>query len=240
LERLAARRQIPKIFFTNSSTEYWRGDASLIHTNAEGTQDVSPSPSARTYHFVGTQHSSGTLALTDTNPVDGARGQQKFNTVDYTPLLRAALMGMDRWVTGQEAPPPSRHPRLADGNAVPPEQLKGVFTALPGVGFPAYLPEVRRLDFGPDAERGIATTLLPAVGKPYPHFVPAIDRDGNELSGVRLPDLTVPLATYAGWNLRHPQMGAPDANEPDGRDDPVSGDTEGPRRRSTVAREGSK
>jgi hypothetical protein len=62
----------------------------------------------------------------------------------------------------------TRHPRLADGTAVPPEQLKGVFTALPGVGFPAYLPEVRRLDFGPDAERGIATTLLPAVGKPYP------------------------------------------------------------------------
>jgi hypothetical protein len=69
---------------------------------------------------------------------------------------------------------------------------------------------VRRLDFGPDSDRGIATTLPPLVGKPYPHFVAAIDRDGNELSGVRLPDLTVPLATYAGWNLRHPQMGAPD------------------------------
>ena len=26
----------------------------------------------------------------------------------------------------------------------------------------------------------------------------------------RLPDLTVPLATYTGWNLRHPQMGASD------------------------------
>jgi hypothetical protein len=33
LERLAARRQMPKIFFTNTSTEHWRGDASLIHTN---------------------------------------------------------------------------------------------------------------------------------------------------------------------------------------------------------------
>src|SRR6185295_17934791 len=26
--------------------------------------------------------------------------------------------------------------------------------------------------------------------------------DGNDLAGVRLPDLTVPLATYAGWSLR--------------------------------------
>jgi hypothetical protein len=36
--------------------------------------------------------------------------------------------------------------------------------------------------------------------------VPAVDRDGNEVSGIRLPDVTTPLATYTGWNLRHPQM----------------------------------
>ena len=92
LERLAARRKVPKIFFTNSSTEYWRGDASLIHTDPAGARDVPPSDNARIYHFAGTQHSSGTLPLTDTNPVDGARGQQKLNSVDYTPLLRAALV----------------------------------------------------------------------------------------------------------------------------------------------------
>lgn len=210
LDRLAARRKVPKIFFTNSSTEYWRGDASLIHTNPEGTADLAPSDMVRIYHFAGTQHSSGTLPLTDTNPVDGARGQQKLNSVDYTPLLRAALVRMDRWVTAQEEPPPSRYPKLADRTTVPPEQLKGVFAAVPGVAFPAHLPQPRRLDFGPEAERGIATLLPPVVGKPYPHFVPAVDPDGNEVSGIRLPDLTVPLATYTGWNLRHPQMGAAD------------------------------
>ena len=210
LERLARRKKVPKVFFTNSSTEYWRGDASLIHTNPEGTADVVPSDVARIYHFAGTQHSSGTLPLTDTNPVDGARGQQKLNSVDYTPLLRAALVQMDRWVTAQEAPPPNRHSRLADGTAIAPEMLKGVFTSLPGVGFPAHLPQPKRLDFGPEAEQGIATNLPPTAGEAYPRFVPAVDRDGNEVSGVRLPDLTVPLATYAGWNLRHPQMGAPD------------------------------
>ena len=81
---------------------------------------------------------------------------------------------------------------------------------MPGVAFPAHLPQPRRLDFGPEAERGIATVLPPAVGNAYPHFVPAVDPDGNEVSGIRLPDLTVPLATYTGWNLRHPQMGAAD------------------------------
>jgi Alpha/beta hydrolase domain len=27
---------------------------------------------------------------------------------------------------------------------------------------------------------------------------------------VRLPEITVPLATYTGWNLRDPSIGAPD------------------------------
>jgi alpha/beta hydrolase family protein len=210
LERLAARRHVPKIFFTNSSTEYWRGDASLIHTDATGTRDVAPSASSRFYHFAGAQHSAGTLPLTDTNPVDGARGQQALNSLDYNPLLRAALVRMDRWVSDGEEPPPSRYPRLADGTAVEPRQLRGVFTAIAGVGFPVRPPQVARLDFGPDAASGIATTLPPVEGEPYPHFVAAVDRDGNELTGIRLPDLTVPIATYTGWNLRHKQMGAPE------------------------------
>ncbi len=210
IERLAARRHVPKIFFTNSSTEYWRGDASLIHTDAAGTRDVAPAASSRFYHFAGAQHSAGTLPLTDTNPVDGARGQQALNSVDYNPLLRALLVRMDRWVSDAEEPPPSRYPRLADATAVEPRQLRGVFTAIPGVRFPAHPPQVMPLDFGPDAASGIATTLPPVEGEPYPHFVPAIDVDGNEVTGIRLPDLTVPLATYTGWNLRHRQMGAPD------------------------------
>jgi hypothetical protein len=86
-----------------------------------------------------------------------------------------------------------------------------VFRAIPAVGFPAHPPQVIRLDFGPGAVNGVATTFPPVEGKPYPHLVPAVDRDGNEVSGIRLPDVTTPLATYTGWNLRHPQMGAPDS-----------------------------
>jgi hypothetical protein len=37
-----------------------------------------------------------------------------------------------------------------------------------------------------------------------------VDQDGNEVAGIRLPELTVPLATYTGWNLRHPRQGAPE------------------------------
>jgi Alpha/beta hydrolase domain len=78
------------------------------------------------------------------------------------------------------------------------------------VRFPAHPPRVTRLDFGREAADGIATTLPPREGEAYPHFVPSVDPDGNELSGIRLPDVTVPLATYTGWNLRHPQIGGPE------------------------------
>lgn len=36
-----------------------------------------------------------------------------------------------------------------------------------------------------------------------------MDKDGNDLGGVRLPELTVPVATYTGWNLRDPKTGMP-------------------------------
>jgi hypothetical protein len=41
-----------------------------------------------------------------------------------------------------------------------------------------------------------------------PLFIPAVDDDGNERAGIRLPDVAVPLATYTGWNFRNPRIGA--------------------------------
>ena len=48
------------------------------------------------------------------------------------------------------------------------------------------------------------------MGKAFAVLVPRTDADGNDLGGVRLPELQVPLATYTGWNLRDPSIGAPD------------------------------
>ena len=36
----------------------------------------------------------------------------------------------------------------------------------------------------------------------YPSYVPKTDSDGNDIAGIRLPEVTVPLATYTGWALR--------------------------------------
>jgi hypothetical protein len=104
LARLIARNKVPKVFFINTSAEYWGGHAALIHTDAHGIRDLAPSTDVRTYHVAGTQHGSGNLQLTDTGTADDARGQQRPNMVDYRPLLRAALEQLDRWVTTGQVP----------------------------------------------------------------------------------------------------------------------------------------
>jgi Alpha/beta hydrolase domain len=209
LRRIAREGVLPKIFSINSSAEYWRGDASLGHISVDGTDDMALPDCVRNYLFAGTQHAPGVLPLKDT-AADGGRGQHPLNSVDYTPLLRAALVNLDRWVSRNESPPPSRYPRLADATAVPAESLAPVFQAIPGGAFPSQHFQPHRLDFGPEWAHGIASWLPPKVGAPYVTFVPAVDQDGNEVVGIRLPDLTVPLATYAGWNPRHPEQGAPE------------------------------
>src|SRR5262245_28094837 len=205
LSRLAARGKVPKVMHTYTSSEYCGGHGALVHIDVTGSRDLEVPDTVRIYHFGGAQHPVGTFPLRDTDPRQGVRGQQPFNWTDYRPLLRAALVNLDRWVTRGEPAPPSRYPRLNTGTAVPAERLADTFRALPGVGFPEPLRRFARLDFGP--QEGIATQVPAVVGAPYPCLVPAVDQDGNEVCGIRMPYQTVPLATYTGWNLRHPAIG---------------------------------
>ncbi|MBI3326997.1 MAG: hypothetical protein HYZ81_09890 [Nitrospinae bacterium] len=205
LSRLMARGKLPKVMHTYTSSEYWGGHGALVHIDVTGTCDLDVPASVRIYHLGGCQHPVGTFPPQDKDPRQGYRGQQPFNWTDYRPLLRAALVNLDRWVTSAEPAPPSRHPRLDDSTAVPPERLADTFRAIPGVQFPEPLRRFSRLDFGP--EEGVASKVPPVVGAPYPCLVPAVDQDGNEVCGIRLPYQTVPLATHTGWNLRHPDIG---------------------------------
>jgi Alpha/beta hydrolase domain len=209
LVRLRARGRVPKVVTINSSAEYWRGDASLIHTDVGGRQDVEPPPEVRIYHFSGTQHVPGAIPPPPADPNTGGRGAHPFNVVDYTPFLRAALVSLDRWVTAGVEPPPSVFPRLADGTAVPAEATAAVFQRIPGVRVPERVARPARLDFGPEWPRGIVTELPPKTGAAYPTFVSAVDADGNEVAGIRAIETIVPLATLTGWNPRHPEQGAP-------------------------------
>ena len=204
LSRLTARGKLPKVFLTNTSSEYWAGHAALTHVDPTGARDITPSDCVRIYHFSGTQHNAGVLPLGHIQPT-GASGLHPFNWVDWRPLMRAAVVNLDDWVSQGSAPPPSKHPRLDDGTAVPPGSLKSGFQAIPQVGFPEHLRHLARLDFG--SQEGITENLPPVTGKPYPGLVSSVDQDGNELAGIRLPDVAVPLATVMGWNLRRPDTG---------------------------------
>lgn len=193
IEMKLTPEQRPKIFYTNSSGEYWGGGraAALTHTTLDGHEDAKEPDNVRIYLFAGTQHVPGGYL-----PSQGA-GQQKPNGNEYGWAQRALLVAMDRWVRDGVAPPPSAHPRLADKTLVPRDQI--AFPAIPGVHSPQTIPAGYRADL-----EG------PHEAHPLPMLVTQVDADGNELSGIRLPNIAVPLATYTGWNFRSASIGLPD------------------------------
>jgi hypothetical protein len=203
LARARRRGHVPKLFVTQTSTEYWTRSASLLHTDAEGRRDVDLDPNVRLYLAAGAQHLGG-------GTTDRGRYQNPCNPLDDRgPLLRALLTALDRWVSSGQQPPASRYPRIADGTLVNLETYCRAFPRVPGVRLPVGFYAPLRLDFGPRwLSHGIADIVPPKVGPAYRTLVPAVDADGNELAGVRLPDVAVPLATYTGWNLRSTEAGA--------------------------------
>lgn len=211
LKKLQEKSALPKIIYTNSSSEYWRGDCSLMHTDATGTFDVELGAESRMYHFAGTQHGAGSLPQSHEGAAEGARGKYAYNVVDYSPLLRAALVNLEEWITGDKEPPASAHARIDHETAVPRDNVLDAFDALPDQVTPdrSKLWVMRQTDLGDAAENGVGV-YPPIEGESYSCLVSAVDADGNELAGIRLPDLTRPVATHAGWNVRHPETGAPD------------------------------
>lgn len=206
LDRAIADKVVPKIFFSNTSYEYWGRACALIHTTADGKHDMPISDNVRIYHFTGEQHFPGPWP-----PAKGAgdlAGQEPESFLPIRYFWRSMIANMDAWVRNNTLPPPSSYPTIADGTLVPLSAYS--FPKIPGVNLPHEANAGQRLDFGPHWRDGILSIEPPKVGEPFPVLVPQVDADGNERDGVRLPEITVPLATYASWNLRDPAIGAPD------------------------------
>ncbi|HEY7269499.1 MAG TPA: alpha/beta hydrolase domain-containing protein [Dehalococcoidia bacterium] len=215
LRRQRALGGVPKVFYVNSSSEYWRGEGSLLHIDPTGTGDLEPAPESRIYHFAGTAHVSGSL-IARAKPLDGAMmGRYAGNANNPIPLLRAALLNLDAWAAEGREPPASRHARADDGTAVSRATVLDAFASLPAQTTPDqnHLPLTRTVDLGPQQDQGIGR-YPPVEGDAYACLVPAIDIDGNEVAGIRLPSVSEPLATHTGWNPRHPDIGAPEQTVP--------------------------
>ena len=189
----------PLIFHTQSATEYWQRRGSLVHTDTQGN-DLTQPENVRVYFWSSAPH------VADPNQGAPVRGicQNLSNVVQTSMLLRALLDAMDKWASDGIAPPASRIPRRGDGGLVGLDEWRKQFPAIPGVAAPRGPSALPLYDFGPEAESGIQSTLPPEVVDPdgYTVLVPAVDADGNDAAGVRVPMVEAPLATYTGWNLR--------------------------------------
>jgi hypothetical protein len=205
LEPARALGLVPRIFYTSSSTEYWTRSASLLHTDVTGTHDATLDERVRLYSMAGAQHGAA-------GPRSRGIYENPRNPLDYSPLLRALLKAMDRWVSTGAAPPPSRYPRIDKGELVTVAAYREHFPKVPDLRLPTANLQPPRLDLGPRFKaEGIVDRQPPAFGPPYVTLVPDPDSYGIDRAGVRLPEVEVPLGTYTGWNLRRAEVGAVDA-----------------------------
>lgn len=190
-------KHAPKIFYTNTSTEYWGGGrvAALTHTNVEGTRDIPFPDNVRSYFFAGTSH--GPAPFPPTAP---AKDGLLADPINASATVNALRWAMHRWVAEGTAPPPSVYPKLSDATLTPVAEIR--FPKVPGITAPKAVKaggRVRNPQLPDGAGEGAGLPLL----------VPQVDADGNDLGGIRMPDLAVPLGTAAGWVFRPKSTGSP-------------------------------
>jgi hypothetical protein len=188
----------PYIFHTQTSTEYWQKRGCLAHTDGRGN-DIDIPDTVRIYVIASAQHNS---------PFGSEPGkdntQQLANPLSAGDVLRALIVALDGWVTHGIRPPPSRYPRVKNGTLTRPDQRSTGFPTIPGVRYKGLHNRQLFLDYGPNLHRGQIEIHPPQQideGE-YTILVPKVDADGNDLAGIRLPAIAVPIGTYTGWNLQ--------------------------------------
>ena len=218
--RCSQTNTCPKIMAVNSSNEYWVKAGSLVHTDLNGN-DLRDPANVRFYLLSSVEHT-----VAGAPPNSPGLCQQPRNPIDPNPALRALFVATDQWVDGV-APPDSRIPKVSDATAVfigstgnsigalgqVPQTFVG-WPTIPGVLY-SGLATVRHLfDFGPRFANGILDKNPPGyTGKVYPSFVSKVDVDGNEVAGIRLPEVAAPVATFTGWAHRAGEFGGADGCE---------------------------
>jgi hypothetical protein len=129
-------------------------------------------------------------------PSPTATCQQLSNPLPHDMAVRALYLALDDWATRGKNPPKSQYPRVRDGTLVPslPRSVQG-FPAIPGVNYTGWYNPVAVKD----------TSSLPNMeipGEFYTVLVARADADGNDIAGIRHPELQAPVATHTGWALR--------------------------------------
>lgn len=195
----------PKLFHTDTSTEYWQFRSSLVDTDDRGTTDLRLPNNIRRYLFSSTQHYPTKGAVP--NFGTGNRMCEQLTNMTHPGVYaRALVVALDEWVRYNRIPPRSRVPTIGDGTLVPPNQV--AFPAIPGVTFLGLHNASGDRDFGPRVKgnRGVIDNLIPPVIARHRVLVPQVDAFGNDVAGIRHPIVEAPIATLTGWNTRRPEF----------------------------------
>lgn len=184
----------PLVMVTNTATEYWRKSASLLHTDAHGN-DVPIPDTVRLYWFASAQHFPLFPQIVTSLGEHLPKGscQQEQNPTFRGPVMRALLVALDEWVSAGAPPPDSRIPTRKNGELVPVKDSVARFPKIPGV---THLGRANQTY----AQYGAIIARSPQTQ--YTTLVPKTDADGNDMGGIRAPDITVPLGTHTGWAVR--------------------------------------
>jgi hypothetical protein len=206
---LPDRQSDPKVFHTDTNTEWWQFRSSLVDTDDDGDKDLRHPKNVRRFLFSSTQHYP-TKGATPTFGTGNRQCEQLSNMTHSGVYARALLVGLDRWVRHGRRPPESQIPRIKDSTLVPPEMV--AFPRIPGVTFLGLYNGSGDRDFGPRVEgnRGAIDNLIPPVLRAHRVLVPQVDQIGNDIAGIRHPFVEAPIATLTGWNTRRPEFTAGD------------------------------
>jgi hypothetical protein len=197
----------PKIFSIESANEYWNKSSSLNHTDADGkdlrTEDLAGN--VRHYFIASIQHNT----VFDATARSARACQQLVNPLYNGPVFRALSVALDEWVRFGLRPPDSVVPQAQNGMLVPPEAVR--FPAIPSTAYKGW-PKLPAVQLNPQAMNvnlllDFAKVPPQPKGPRYATLVPQVDRDGNDLGGIRLPYLQAPLGTFTGWGLIKQELG---------------------------------
>jgi hypothetical protein len=208
LDRCRKSHTCPKIFGTESSTEYWEAGMWANTVDADGDRDLDIPDNVRIYHWSSAQHGGSQPAVA---PTKSSICEQFSNLNSYTYNFRALLGRLRAWVVSDREPPHSRYASLRNGELVPASHVN--FPTIPGVTFVGNFNSRQVLDRGPKFSAKDDSGVMdepPVVRFTYRELLPKVNEDGNEVDGVRSTQLRAPLGTYSGWNTRATGFGHPD------------------------------
>ena len=206
LDRCRRTHSCPKIFHTNTDTEYWQALMALNTTDSEGKRDLAIPKNVRIYLYAATRHGGGDVTKQPTDfPKPPANCQLRNNNNPFIHGQRALLVALREWILDGTEPPPSLYPRLAAGTLVPLSAIH--YPYLPAVNFTlsGVTTEKFFLDRGPkfNVEDISGVMVEPPIKRgAYSVRVPRVDADGNTIAGLPSTMVLVPVGTHLGWNVR--------------------------------------